>query len=128
MDKTAPQDQSLVSDILKRLELLLTEVEKNGKPLEVEPYRSQLFELFVTAEGAGYLEEDSTPSLTADNLCRELSQLWGLDVAAKESVAHQEKIPSDQLSKMRLLWSTMRMWMEWDYAWTRWDEFHSKSE
>ncbi len=128
MNKTAPHDQSLVSDILKQLELLLFEVEKNEKPLEVEPYRSQLFELFVTAEGAGYLDEDSSPSLSADHICRELSLLWGLDVAAKESVAQQEKIPSDQLSKMRLLWSTMRMWMEWDYAWKRWDEFHTKSE
>ena len=24
----------------------------------------------------------------------------------------------------RLLWSVMRMWMEWDYAWERWEEFH----
>ena len=128
MNKTAPHDQSLANDILKKVESLLAEVEKKQKPLEVEPYRSQLFELFVTAEGAGYLEEDSSPSLCADDLCRELSLLWGLDVAAKESVAQQEKIPEDQLSKMRLLWSTMRMWMEWDYAWTRWNEFHNKNE
>ena len=33
-------------------------------------------------------------------------------------------MPADQLAKMRLLWSVMRMWMEWDYAWERWAEFH----
>ena len=128
MNKSAPTDQTLVDDILNRVAELLDEVEQNSKPLEVDPYRSRLFELFVTAEGAGYLDEESTPSLCADNLCRELSQLWGLDIAAKESVAQQEKMSPEQLSKMRLLWSTMRMWMEWDYAWTRWNEFHAQGE
>ncbi len=128
MNKTAPTDQSLVYDILKQVEALLSEVELGQKPLEVEPYRSRLFELFVTAEGAGYLEESATPSLSAENLCRELSQCWGLDTAAKESVTQQEKMSPEQLSKMRLLWSTMRMWMEWDYAWTRWNEFHAQGK
>ena len=27
---------------------------------------------------------------------------------------------------MRLLWSVMRMWMEWTYAWQRWAEFHQE--
>jgi len=25
---------------------------------------------------------------------------------------------------MRMLWSFLRMWMEWAYAWERWSEFH----
>ena len=33
----------------------------------------------------------------------------------------------EQLAKVRLLWSFMRMWMEWTYAWKRWDEFHTQS-
>ncbi|VAX40071.1 hypothetical protein MNBD_PLANCTO02-268 [hydrothermal vent metagenome] len=128
MNETVPSEQSLAYDILKQVEALLSEVEQEQKPLEVDPYRSRLFELFVTAEGAGYLDESKSDSLSAENLCRELSQCWGLDVAAKESVAQQEKMSSEQLSKMRLLWATMRMWMEWDYAWTRWKEFHAQGD
>jgi hypothetical protein len=42
-------------------------------------------------------------------------------------MAQQTRMPADQLAKMRLLWSVMRMWMEWDYAWERWDEFHKSA-
>jgi hypothetical protein len=28
------------------------------------------------------------------------------------------------MNRMRSLWSMMRMWMEWTYAWDRWEEFH----
>lgn len=63
--------------------------------------------------------------MTADGLCRELSKRWGLSDAAKESVAAQAKLPPEHLNKMRLLWSVMRLWMEWDYAWSRWAEFNN---
>ena len=36
----------------------------------------------------------------------------------------QAPLTGDQLAQMRSLWSVMRMWMEWTYAWDRWVEFH----
>ncbi|MBT4864949.1 MAG: hypothetical protein HON53_07525 [Planctomycetaceae bacterium] len=117
-------DRSLADDIIKRVTGLMVEAEDTGKPLEIDPYRAQLFELFVTAHGAGYLEEDAEVDLTSDELCRELADRWGLSHAVRESSASQQKLPTEQLAKMRLLWSVMRMWMEWTYAWQRWEEFH----
>ena len=90
----------------------------------MDPHRAQLFELFVTADAAGLIDEDSEPDLTADGVARELSLRWNLATAAQMSVQRQSKLPPEHLSKMRLLWSFMRMWMEWTYAWQRWGEFH----
>jgi len=115
---------TLADRILDRLEELILDAERKTKPLELDPYRSQLFELFVTAEGAGYTKEGSDPDLSADGLCRLLGARWGLASAAKEAISQQSRMPQEQLAKMRLLWSVMRMWMEWDYAWERWAEFH----
>ena len=126
--------RSVARDILDSLEQVIQEAQKNSKPLEVEPYRSRLFEFFVTADGAGLIASDAESAvgddsdesdLSADGLCRSLARRWGLDMAARESVAQQSKIPADNLEQMRLLWSVMRMWMEWTYAWGRWHEFHS---
>ena len=120
--------------ILSGLETLLDEAKAATKPLEVDPYRSRLFEIFVTADGAGLIGDERTTSvnetqtdetnLSADGLCRSLARRWGLDMAARDSAAQQTKLPPDQLERMRLLWSLMRMWMEWNYAWCRWQEFH----
>jgi len=118
---------SLSSEIVKRVEGVLLDAEQSSKPVEVDPYRGQLFELFVTAEGAGYVDEDAECDLTADGLCHELSARWNLADATRESVGQQTKLAPEHLSKMRLLWSVMRMWMEWDYAWQRWREFHASS-
>ena len=65
--------ESLASGIVDRVEALLVEADASRKPIEVDPYRGQLFELFVTAEGAGYLREGSDPDLSSDGLCRALS-------------------------------------------------------
>lgn len=124
-------DQSnptLADRLLHRLVLLLEDAEAKTRPLEIDPCRGQLFELFVIAHGAGYTRDDGEVDLTADGICRELSHRWGLDSAARASVAQQAKLPPQQLSKMRLLWSLMRMWMEWSYAWSRWPEFHQPVE
>ena len=43
---------------------------------------------------------------------------------AQASVSRQEKLPTESLGRMRMLWSFLRMWMEWGYAWERWPEFH----
>ena len=128
------KDLSLVDNLLISIEELVLEAERQGEPLEIDPWRERLFEMFVTAHGAGYLEghdegdeiigRNTTPDLTADSLCRQLGDRWGLANAARESVAQQQKLPTEDLGKMRLLWSLMRMWMEWTYAWKRWPEFN----
>ncbi|MDB5343055.1 MAG: hypothetical protein JWP89_1432 [Schlesneria sp.] len=124
MSPSIDETLTLADRILDRIEALIFEAERTTKPLEVDPYRGQLFELFVTANGAGYTADGADPDLSADGLCRLLGSRWGLANAARESMAQQTRMPADQLAKMRLLWSVMRMWMEWDYAWERWAEFH----
>lgn len=115
----------LAAQILNALEALVGDAERETRPLEVDPYRSRLFELFVTAHGAGFTEDDAEPDLTADGICRELGHRWGLTDAVRESAAPQAALRPEHVGKMRLLWSLMRMWMEWTYAWRRWPEFHS---
>jgi hypothetical protein len=115
---------ALAHNILDRVETLLLEAEEALKPLELDPYRSRLFELFVMADAAGFLDEDAAPDLTSDGIARELSERWNLADAARSSIEQQSKLPRAHLSKMRQLWSFMRMWMEWTYAWNRWHEFH----
>ena len=114
----------LGESIVDRAEAILEKAEQLAQPIELDPYRAELFELFVTADGAGYLSEDGEVDLSADGLCRQLGERWGLADAARASVERQQKLPPDQLARMRLLWSVLRMWMEWQYAWKRWPEFH----
>jgi hypothetical protein len=128
----------IAREILNGLETLIQEAQANTRPLEVDPYRSRMFEFFVTADGAGLIKDDREVAafedldedsdemdLSADSLCRLLARRWGLDMAAREAQALQTRLPADQLERMRLLWSVMRMWIEWSYAWRRWNEFHS---
>jgi len=124
MEYTATTDGTLAGEIIARVKSLLLEAEQKTKPLELDPYRTQLFELFVTAEGAGYLDDDALFDLSADGLCRELAECWGLKDAALSSTREQTRLSGEHLAKMRMLWSVMRMWMEWTYAWQRWGEFH----
>lgn len=115
--------EELADQILNRLAQVVTDCEASTKPLEVDPARSQLFELFVLAERAGLVGDDAQPDLSADGICQSLSAQWGLKDAAEMSFRAQEKIGEQYLTKMRSLWSLMRMWMEWTYAWQRWPEF-----
>ncbi len=124
MTKNVSIDDSLAAGIVERLESLIHDAEAQRKPLEVDPYRGQLFELFVTAEGAGYLNQEGPKNLTADGICHILAERWDLADAARQSFEQQAKLPPEHLAKMRTLWAVMRMWMEWTYAWQRWDEFH----
>ncbi len=116
--------QTLANDLLNRLDALIQDAEVQTKPLELEPYRSQLFELFVLADASGLMCESSQPDLSPEGLSKELGHRWGLTTAAATSQLGQTKMSPEHLSKMRLLWSFLRMWMEWQYAWTRWVEFH----
>ena len=118
---------SLMLNLVDRIEHILADAESQQKPLEISPYREQLFELFVTAHGAGFLEENAEEDLTSDALCHELAGRWGLDQAARHSFQEREKLHPEHLARMRILWSLMRMWMEWTYAWNRWPEFHGGS-
>jgi hypothetical protein len=117
-------DSSLAEQLTISVEDLILESERSGKPLEVEPNRSRLFELFVTAHGAGYVSEDAPVDLTADGLCQTLATKWGLRSAAQSSVRENSRMAPEHMARMRSLWSMMRMWMEWTYAWERWAEFH----
>lgn len=124
--------------ILTSIDELIRDARAQTRPLEVEPFRSKLFDLFASATEAGLIADDSNVGLfdgfdedandvelSADNLCRLLARRWGLDMAAREAQALQTKLPAEQLEQMRLLWSVMRMWMEWTYAWRRWPDFHA---
>jgi hypothetical protein len=126
-DVSTRSEPDLAGQLLNQIDQLIQSAERQGKPLEVDPSRAQLFELFVTAEAAGYVNDSAETDLTADGLCRRLAERWGLRAATEESVRAQTRLPSEQLVRMRSLWSVMRMWMEWTYAWQRWPEFHRSS-
>ena len=115
---------SLIRTIVDRIQSVLEEAEDQTKPLEMNPYRTSLFELFVMADGAGLLEETVEPNLTSDTIAAMLADRWQLRSAATETMQQEGQMPGESLSKMRLLWSFLRMWMEWSYAWERWAEFH----
>jgi hypothetical protein len=119
----APASPEFHRTLINRLEDLVIEAETAGKPLELEPYRGRLFELFVTAEAADLVREGAEPDCSADGICQELAERWGLKEAAAESIRQQSKLGGEDLARMRLLWSVLRMWMEWTYAWERWPEF-----
>ena len=122
----ATPTQTLATDLLNRLDELIRDADRQTKPLELEPYRSQLFELFVMADASGLMGGGSTPDLSPEGLSRELGNRWGLTTAAQVSKQMLNKMSPEHLSKMRLLWSFLRLWMEWQYAWSRWVEFHDR--
>ena len=115
---------SLIRTIVDRIQMLIEEAEEQIRPLETNPCRSSLFELFVMADGAGLLDESVELNLTSDSVAAMLADRWQLRTAALSSMQQAGQMPGESLSKMRLLWSFLRMWMEWTYAWERWAEFH----
>ena len=118
----------LAEQLLDHIDALVRHADDNSRPLELEPYRGKLFELFVTAEGAGYLRAEGEPDLTADGLCRVLAARWGLADATRGVIDQPGALNAENVAQMRLLWSLMRMWMEWTYAWQRWPEFHREDQ
>ena len=93
-------------------------------PIEVDPARGQLFELFVAAEAAGLVDEDSDQPLAGGELTRQLGLRWNLGEAMMQVEGDQSKLSARDLDRVRRLWSLLRMWLEWTYAWRRWPEFH----
>lgn len=122
-DSSAPTGIN-VRKILDRVEDIMLEASQATRPLELDPSRKQLFELFVESHRAGLVSDDIEPNVTADGLCAALSTRWGLKDTVQDALKSQAKLSGDQLTQMRSLWSVMRMWMEWTYAWDRWVEFH----
>ncbi|SFJ46454.1 hypothetical protein [Planctomicrobium piriforme] len=115
---------ALQSNILHQVDAIIRASEERSRPLEMDPARSELFDLFAQAEAAGILRDGSDPDLSSDGLCASLSELWGLKEAARQSAEKQTQLPPEHMARMRSLWSVLRMWMEWTYAWDRWAEFH----
>jgi len=75
-------------------------------------------------DAAGFLEEGAAHDLTCDGIARDLASRWKLASRIGADISHPSSLPPEQLKRLRLLWSFMRMWMEWTYAWGRWHEFH----
>ena len=139
--ETRQQRQRIIRSILGELETVIVDAQTATRPLEIEPYRSRLFTTFVQAWQNQLIPDESSSAafddadeddpeleLSADALCRILARRSGLDLAAREAQTLQTRLPPDQLERMRLLWSLMRMWMEWSYAWLRWTEHQSQGD
>ena len=119
--------EAVAEQILDDLSVIILDAEQATKPLELPPFRPQLFELFARAIATGLVQEGANPDLTSDGVLKALADRFGLASATRESVTKQAKLSPEDLAKMRLLWSLLRMWMEWTYAWERWPEFHANS-
>ena len=120
----AVSQASLIQNIIDRIQSVIEAAESATQPLELEPHRGSLFELFVMADGAGLIDEADDRSLSSDAIAKSLADRWDLRSAATASLQTQDNLSPQSLSKMRVMWSFLRMWMEWTYAWQRWSEFH----
>ena len=125
--KTISPGKALAHDLIDRIDDLLQRATASGQPIEIDPHRSQMFELFVMSEATGFLEEGADEDLSCDGVARNLADRWNLAQNLGGGLSQAASLPPEQLSRLRLLWSFMRMWMEWTYAWQRWDEFHMPS-
>jgi hypothetical protein len=127
-EKLSP-GKALAHDLVNRIDDVLQGAAASGQPIELDPNRARLFELFVMAEATGFLEEEAEHDLTCDGVARDLAARWNLsrEMGGQPQPAQPSSLPPEHLSRLRLLWSFMRMWMEWTYAWQRWDEFHRQS-
>jgi len=125
--KNTSPAMALARDLVDRVDEILKGAVFSGQPLELDPQRSQLFELFVMADAAGFLQPDAEPDLSCDGIARELAARWDLARSLGGALPPPDTLEPKQLRSLRLLWSFMRLWMEWTYAWQRWEEFHKPS-
>lgn len=116
--------EETAAKLLKRIEDVLLEAEDRMQTAEVDPHRGRLFELFVMADAMGGLGDDSDPDLSAESIARQLADRWNMARELGAGVLQPSRLQPQQLARLRSLWSFMRMWMEWTYAWHRWAEFH----
>ena len=124
-------DPHFAEELLAQVEAVLQECEAKTRPPEVIPYRDQLFALFAAAFDAGLTGDpddrepgDAAEDLSADGLCKALGEKWGLAAAAQANPGDGPALSAAHVAKLRLLWSLMRMWMDWDLAWRRWPDYH----
>jgi hypothetical protein len=115
---------ALADDLTNRVEQVVLDAEKANAPLELDPQRSRLFELFVMADAAGFVDDQAEHDLSAEGLAKSLAGRWGLAKALHGGSIQPSALPPGMFRRFQLLWSMMRMWMEWGYAWKRWSEFH----
>ncbi|MBI3861965.1 MAG: hypothetical protein HY290_08710 [Planctomycetia bacterium] len=115
---------TLVRDLVDQISDVLQASHEQHQPIELDPHRARLFELFVMAEATGFLEEGGQFDLSCDGVARELAARWNLASSLGGGISQPSSLPPEQLGRLRILWSFMRMWMEWTYAWQRWPEFH----
>jgi hypothetical protein len=117
--------KALADDLVNRVNEVLQNAADSGQPIEIDPHRARLFELFVMSEATGFLDEGAEHDLSCDGIARDLADRWKLARNLGGDISQPSALPPDQLKRLRLLWSFMRMWMEWTYAWQRWEEFHN---
>lgn len=125
--KSAPKNSpgaALARDLIDKIDEIVQCAAASGQPLELDPQRAQLFEMFVMADAAGFLEEGAEQDLSCDGIARVLADRWDLARNLGGALPPPNTLEPTQLRSLRLLWSFMRMWMEWTYAWQRWNEFH----
>jgi len=125
LTKNATPAGALARDLVDRINEILQGAVASGRPLELDPERTQLFELFVMADAAGFLLPEAEHDLSCDGVARALAARWDLARNLGGSLPAPDTLEASQLRSLKLLWSFMRMWMEWTYAWQRWDEFHT---
>lgn len=125
--KPTTPGSALAHDLIERIDDVLQAAVASGQPLELDPQRAQLFELFVMCDAAGFLEPGAEQDLTCDGIARELAVRWDLARNLGGALPEPGSVEPAKLRPLRLLWSFMRMWMEWTYAWQRWEEFHQAS-
>ena len=114
---------SLIAGVIDRVESIIKAAEKSGLPLDMDPVRSDLFETFVVAEGAGLLI-DMEPNLLAETIAEKLSERWNLREISQGAFKISANSNDPAVRRVQLLWSVCRQWMAWTYAWGRWAEFH----
>src|SRR5258708_3451373 len=76
--KNLSPGRSIARDLVARIADVVQNSATTGQPLELDPHRAQLFELFVMAEATGFLEEGAEVDLTCDGVARQLADRWNL--------------------------------------------------
>src|SRR5438067_1876289 len=84
---------ALAHDLVDRVAEVLQTASTNGQPIELDPHRAALFELFVMAEATGFLEEGSEPDLSCDGIARELAARWDLAQNMPGGLAQPSALP-----------------------------------
>lgn len=103
---------------------VLNDVEVRESALEREPYRGRLFSQFAVAWEVGLDTSDAPTDLSADGIARRLATRWNMANMVGDSVHAPQRLTPTAQAKMRGLLSFLRMWTEWEYAWSRWSELH----